>query len=56
MAAVGGGASTPLLSLSDAAATGAPAQQGLDLPAGDRVVSAMDVVVCSSAELGANSK
>ncbi|GBF89217.1 hypothetical protein Rsub_02094 [Raphidocelis subcapitata] len=57
MAAAGsGGAAAPLLSLSDAAATGAPAQPGLDLPAGDRVVSSMDVVVCSSAELGTNSK
>jgi hypothetical protein len=45
----GGGAGAPL-SLTEAAATGAPCQPGLDLPEGDRVVGCMDVVVASAAD------
>ncbi|KAI8473448.1 MAG: hypothetical protein J3K34DRAFT_499776, partial [Monoraphidium minutum] len=38
------------LSPSQAAASGAPATPSLDLPPGDRLVAALDVVVCSAAD------
>ncbi|KIZ07337.1 hypothetical protein MNEG_0608, partial [Monoraphidium neglectum] len=39
-----------MLSLSEAAASGAPAQPSLDLPPDDKVVASLDVVVCSATD------